>query len=93
MNKYELLYIIENELSDEAKQEVVDKMAEVIMSNGGEIEGTDKWGTRKYAYPIDYKTEGYYVLVNFSAPANVPEAIKTFNRNTDALVRSMIIKK
>ena len=93
MNKYELLYIIENELSDEAKQEVVDKMAEVITSNGGEIEGTDKWGTKKYAYPIDYKTEGYYVLVNFSAPSNVPEAIKTFNRNTDALVRSMIIKK
>ena len=93
MNKYELLYIIVNEISDEAKQEVVDKMAEVITSNGGVIDGMDKWGTKKYAYPIDYKTEGYYVLVNFSAPANVPEAIKTFNRNTDALVRSMIIKK
>lgn len=93
MNKYELLYIIENGISDEAKQEVVDKMAEVITSNGGEIESTDKWGTKKYAYPIDYKTEGYYVLLNFSAPSNVPEEIKRFNRNTDELVRSMIIKK
>jgi len=93
MNKYEMLYIVKNDISDEAKQEVVDKMAEVITSNGGEIEGTDKWGTRKLAYPIDYKSEGYYVLVNFSAPANVPDELKRFIRITDELVRSMIIKK
>ncbi len=93
MNKYELLYIVKNDITDEAKQEVVDKMEALITSNGGEIESTDKWGTRKLAYPIDYKTEGYYVLVNFSAPANVPEEIKRFNRITDELVRSMIIRK
>lgn len=93
MNKYEMLYIIENGISDEAKQEVVDKIAELITSNGGEIESTDKWGTKKYAYPIDYKTEGYYVLVNFTAPSNVPDMLKVFNRNTDVLVRSMILKK
>ena len=93
MNKYELLYIVKNDISDEAKQEVVDKMEAVITSNGGVIESTDKWGTKRFAYPIDYKTEGYYVLVNFSAPANVPEEVKRFNRITDELVRSMIIKK
>jgi small subunit ribosomal protein S6 len=53
----------------------------------------EEWGKRRLAYAIDYKTEGYYVLVNFSAPATVPEEIKRFNRITDELVRSMIIKK
>ncbi|MCX4363185.1 MAG: 30S ribosomal protein S6 [Clostridia bacterium] len=93
MNKYEMLYIIKNDITDEAKQEVVDKMAAVITSNGGEIESTDKWGTKKYAYPIDYTNEGYYVLVNFTAPATVPEELKRMNRITDEIVRSMIIKK
>ena len=93
MNSYELLYILNNELSDEAKGAVVEKLNAVVTDNGGTIDGIDKWGTRKLAYPIDYKTEGYYVLVNFSAPATVPEEIKRFNRITDELVRSMIIKK
>lgn len=43
MNKYEMLYIIKNDITDEAKQEVVDKMAAIITSNGGEVESTDKW--------------------------------------------------
>ena len=94
MNKYELLYIVKNDITDEAKQEVVDKMEALITSNGGVVENTDKWGTRKLAYPIDYKTEGYYVLINFSASLpTVPEEIKRFNRITDELVRSMIIRK
>ena len=42
MNKYEMLYIIKNDITDEAKQEVVDKMAAIITSNGGEVESTDK---------------------------------------------------
>ena len=32
MNKYEMLYIIKNDITDEAKQEVVDKMAAIITS-------------------------------------------------------------
>lgn len=93
MNKYEMLYIIKNDITDEAKHEVVEKMAAVITSNGGTVESTDEWGTKKYAYPIDYTTEGYYVLVNFTAPSNVPEELKRLNRITDEIVRSMIIKK
>ena len=73
MNSYELLYILNNELSDEAKGAVVEKLNAVVTDNGGTIDGIDKWGTRKLAYPIDYKTEGYYVLVNFTAPATLPD--------------------
>ena len=51
MNKYEMLYIIKNDITDEAKQEVVDKMASVITSNGGEIENTDKWGYQEIRIP------------------------------------------
>ena len=77
MNSYELLYILNNELSDEAKGAVVEKLNAVVTDNGGTIDGIDKWGTRKLAYPIDYKTEGYYVLVNFTAPATLPDAVGT----------------
>lgn len=93
MNKYELLFIIDNEVSDEAKQAVIDRITAVVTDNGGEVENVDKWGTRKFAYPIDYKTEGYYVLVNFTAPTNVPAEIERLVRIMDETIRCMIIRK
>ena len=93
MNSYELLYIIDNEISDEAKEAVVAKISAVITDNGGTIDGLDKWGTRKLAYPINYKTEGYYVLVNFTAQATLPSELERVMRITDSVVRFLVVKK
>ena len=93
MNSYELLYIIDNEISDEAKEAGVAKISAVITDNGGTIDGVDKWGTRKLAYPINYKTEGYYVLVNFTAQATLPSELERVMRITDSVVRFLVVKK
>ena len=93
MNSYELLYILNNELADEAKEAVIEKLNAVVTANGGTVDNVDKWGTRRLAYPINYKNEGYYVLVNFTAPANLPDELERVMRITDAVVRFMIVKK
>ena len=93
MNKYELLYIIDNDLSEEAKQAVIDRLSAVVTSAGGEVVSLDKWGTRKYAYTIDFKSEGYYVLRTFTAPATVPAELTRLSRIMDEIVRIMIIRK
>lgn len=93
MNKYELLFIIDNDIDDEAKVQTVDKFSQLVESLGGTISTIDKWGTKKFAYPIEYKTEGYYVLFNFEADAAAPLEIERQMRNTDAIVRCMIIRK
>ena len=93
MNSYELLYIIDNDLSDEAKEAIIAKINAVVTDNGGTVDGVDKWGTRKLAYAINYKTEGYYVLVNFSAAATLPDEVERVLRITDGVVRFMVVKK
>ncbi len=93
MNNYELLYIISNELSDEAKEAVIAKLSAIVTDNNGTVESVDKWGTRKLAYPINYKNEGYYVLVNFTAPATLPAELGRVMRITDAVMRFVIVKK
>lgn len=93
MNKYELLYIIDNDLTEEQKNAVVEKISAIITSNEGSVEKTDKWGTRKLAYAINFKTEGYYVLVEFEAPAQVPAMIERQIRIMDETYRCMIIRK
>ena len=93
MNSYELLYIIDNELSDEAKEAVIARISAVVTDNGGTIDEVDKWGTRRLAYPINYKSEGYYVLVNFSANPDLPAELERVMRITDSIVRFMVVKK
>ncbi len=94
MTKYEMLYIINNDASEEAKQAVIDKMESIVTSNGGTVENIDKWGTKKFAYTLqDYSTEGYYVLMNFEADAAVPALLNRQVQIMDNAKRCMIIKK
>ena len=93
MNNYELLYIINNDLADEAKEALIAKLNGVVTENGGSVESVEKWGTKKLAYPINFKNEGYYVLVNFVASATLPSELERIMRITDGVVRFMVVKK
>ena len=93
MKSYEMLYIINASLTDEQKAELVDKVSSIVTANGGTDIVVDKWGDRKYAYPINYKTEGYYCLVNFKAEVKAIKAISDLLNITENVVRHMIVAK
>lgn len=93
MNKYEMLYIIDNDVADDDKAALVDRFSDLVVSLGGSVDAIDKWGTRKYAYPINDKNEGYYVLMNFCAESDAPLEIDRQMKITDSIVRQMIIRK
>lgn len=93
MNKYEVLYIIDNSCSEEARLNVIGKLEGIVTANGGTVENIDKWGVRRFAYPINFKTEGYYVLMNFEANAEVPALIERQVRIMDETYRCMVLKK
>lgn len=93
MNQYEVLYAITPELDDETNQAVMDKFAGIITENGGEIVKTDVWGKRRYAYTIDYKTEGFYVLVNFDADPTLPRELERNMKNDERIMRYMVTRR
>lgn len=94
MKKYEILYIVEAGISDEEKEKAVQAVTSVVENAGGTVVGEiDKWGVRKYAYSIDYKTEGYYVLMNFEAEDTAPAAISAKLNINKNIVRHMIVAK
>ena len=93
MNKYEILYIVENSLDVEAKAAVCEKFENAVVALGGTVANVDKWGTKKFAYPIDYKTEGYYVLMNVTCSKEAQAELDRYMRNDENVVRQMIIKK
>lgn len=93
MNKYEVVYILNAKLDDSAVEALIEKFKGVVTENGGTVEGVDKWGVKKLAYAIDYKTEGNYVLMNFEAGADVPAELERQMRITDDVMRFIVVRK
>ena len=61
--------------------------------NGGEIEKVDEtWGKRRLAYAIDYKTEGWYVLVTFKAPVELPRELERNLQINENVLRYLVVK-
>ncbi len=60
--KYELVYVVSPELSDEQVTAVHDQVQAIVTRFGAKIEKTDNWGRRKLAYEIGHHKEGTYVL-------------------------------
>lgn len=93
MNKYELLYIIAQDVEEEKREELIKKFSSYVEAKGGSVEGIDKWGMRKLAYPIDFKKEGFYVLMNITLnPAEVDAMAKLMNI-TEGIVRQLFVRK
>ena len=93
MNRYELTYIIDTALEDSARKELIERVNALIVNNGGEVEKVDEtWGKRRLAYAINYKNEGWYVLVTFKAPIELPRELERNLRNIDAVMRYLVIK-
>ncbi|MBE7089270.1 MAG: 30S ribosomal protein S6 [Clostridiales bacterium] len=92
MTKYEMLLVLDAVLADDAKESLVKKFEDMITENGGAVEKIDRWGVRKLQYPINYKSEGYYVLVTFQAEKAFIAELERVIGITDGVIRRLITK-
>ena len=86
---YEVLYIIDPDLGEEATAGIVEKFKALIEANGT-ITEQEEWGKRKLAYLINDKPEGYYVLVKFTSAPAFPAELDRVMKITDGIMRSLI---
>ena len=92
MAKYEMLYLLNNDSMEEVKAAEIAKYEEIVTKAGGVIVSTDKWGTKKTAYPIKFKNEAYFVLMTFEAEANVLNELDRVAGIDSEVLRRMITK-
>ncbi|MBE7076428.1 MAG: 30S ribosomal protein S6 [Clostridiales bacterium] len=93
MNTYEMMYIIPSQSTDEEKESLIALVNGIIEKEGGKIDSVERIGNKKLAYEIEKKREGYYVLVNFTAEANVPNTLGALLSITNGIMRYIIIAK
>ena len=93
MKTYEMLYVLDSALTDEAKEGFVKKFEDIVVSSNGQVVSTDKWGVKKLAYPIKYKHDGFFVLMTFEADGStVKELDRVAGLSSEVLRRVITVK-
>ena len=89
---YEVVYIIDPAQGEEAVAATVAKFQTLAEQNASNVV-VDEWGKRRLAYAIDYKTEGYYVLMSFTSGPEFPRELDRKLRIAEGVMRSLIVCK
>ena len=92
LKKYELVLVLSLSKGVEAVEALKAKFTDMISKHGtlGEVE---EWGKRKLAYPINYETEGFYVVAQFESEESFPAELDRVINITDGVLRSLIVTK
>ena len=90
--KYETVLVCSVKEGEEAAKTVVEKF-KALIEKSATLDTVDEWGVRRLAYPIDYETEGYYVVFTYDAEPAFPAELDRICNITDGVLTSLIIKK
>src|SRR5712692_4975533 len=77
MRIYEELFILKPDAPEEEIDPLIEQLTNIISSQGGNVDKSEKWGVRKLAYRVQKRNEGFYVLLQFKAN---PETVKELER-------------
>ena len=92
MNTYELMLIINSQLSDAEIGEAVEKAKKILTDEKGEVLAEDRLGRKKFSHPVGKNRDGFYIYMKVKA---TPESVKVINHNLklqETVLRAMMIK-
>lgn len=92
MNQYELALVINGKLSDELRDEALEKVKALVERFEGKLVKVDDWGKRRLAYEIQKVKEGFYYFITFESPASTPAQVESRIRIMETVLRFLIVK-
>lgn len=91
MRTYELTFIIDPQLEDTLIDQRVEKTTNFLVAHGAQVLAVERWGTRKLAYDIRKRSQGYYALIRFKADGSITHPIGRELRLDEGILRHMVI--
>ena len=85
---YETLFAVSGNLVEDDSKALVEKFVNLVKENASDVE-VNEWGKRRFAYPINYVTEGYYVLVSYKSNQDFPQELERQFGITEGVLRYM----
>lgn len=91
MRRYETIFIINSDISDEDRSLMYDRLKDLIEKDKGLLVMLDVWGDRKLAYEIDKKTRGYYVRLDYCGGGNLVDEMERLFKIDDRVMKYMTV--
>jgi small subunit ribosomal protein S6 len=92
MRAYEVVIIIDTSLEDDAIQASVDRAVQFLTERGATVNSVDRWGKRRFAYELNHRWEGYYVLLSVTAESKALTELDRMLLLADEVVRHKVIR-
>lgn len=92
MYSYEVAFILRPDVEEEEQEAIIERLSQVLTSQGGQVENVEKWDRRRLAHPIKKVNEGiYYFIQGQFSPTALPELERT-SRLSEDILRHMVIR-
>ncbi len=88
---YETTFIVNASLDDPQVDAVITRVQDTITKNGGSIAAVNKWGRKRLSYPINKKTNGFYVNLEFEAPGTLLAPLERAFQLDELVLRHLTI--
>ncbi len=92
MRPYETMIIFDTEHDEAAVQAVLTTAGDIVRSHGGNPGSVHRWGKRTLAYEVNHKSEGYYVVFEFTAEPTVTSELDRMLSLADEVLRHKVIR-
>jgi small subunit ribosomal protein S6 len=92
LNAYETVIVVDPSLDDSGVEKKLEKLAEVVKRNNGQMAAVERWGRRKMSYPIKNRHEGTYVCLQFFADSSAPQELTRTIQLDEHILRHLIVK-
>jgi small subunit ribosomal protein S6 len=86
------MVILDPEADEAAVNGIADRITGILSEHGGEVTSVDRWGRRKLAFEIEKKTEGYYLVVAFSAESDALDELDRVLSLADEVIRFKVVR-
>jgi small subunit ribosomal protein S6 len=93
LSAYELMYIVKPDLDDQAVQQEIEKVGQLIQTNGGNIKKVTPWGKRRLAYTVKDNREGHYVVAEFDLDQAKVQEVERVLKISDTVFRHLLVRQ
>jgi len=91
LRRYETVFILRSDLGEIQSKETIKRFEGIVTAGGGELIETDEWGARELAYRIDSERRGYYVRLDYTAPAAAVSEVERNLKLYDGVLRYLSV--
>lgn len=92
MRAYELMIIFDGDVEDTAVNAILAQVDTLVRAGGGEVRKTERWGRRRFAYEINHKWEGIYVILEIATSGRDLHEVERVLHLADETVRHKVIR-